>query len=157
VQSRFAFVVLAILATSTFAKAQDRHAAPPMVSIVQLLSSPDKYDGKRVVVFGFLTIGQENDNLYFGKTDYDNALEVNSIWVELSDDMVKKRNELQMKYVRIVGVFHVGHAGHRSGSLGGIGEISDCDVWSDPDHPFSEKLKGLLRHDSGPGQQVLPK
>src|ERR1700722_3420397 len=97
-QARFALVVLAILAFSTFGLAQDEHAAPPMVNMVQLLSSPDKYDGKRVVAFGFLTIGQENNNLYFGKTDYDNALLVNSIWVEISDDMVKKRDELQMKY-----------------------------------------------------------
>ena len=146
-QARFALVVLAILAFSTFGLAQDEHAAPPMVSMVQLLSSPDKYDGKRVVAFGFLTIGQENNNLYFGKTDYDNDLLVNSIWVDVSEEMLKKISELNMRYVRIVGVFHSGHEGRRALSVGGIGEISDCSVLSDPDHPFSEKLKGLVHHD----------
>jgi hypothetical protein len=114
---------------------------------VQLLSSPDKYDGKRVVAFGFLTIGQENNNLYFGKTDYDNDLLVNSIWVDVSNEMLKRIVELNMKYVRIVGVFHLGHEGRKSLSAGGIGEISDCAILSDPDHPFSEKLKGLVHHD----------
>jgi hypothetical protein len=144
---RFAFLILALLALSKFGLAQDRQVGPPAVSIVQLLSSPDKYDGKRVVAFGFLTIGQENNNLYFGKNDYDNDLLVNSIWIGLSNEMLKRTVELNMKYVRIVGVFHLGHEGRKSLSVGGIGEISDCAVLSDPDHPFSEKLKGLVHHD----------
>jgi len=146
-RSRFVLVGLAILALSAFGFAQDRQAAPQPVSLVQLLASPDKYDRKAVVVFGFLTIGQENNNLYLGKTDYDNALLTDSIWVDLSDDMLKKRNELHMRYVRLVGVFHLGHAGHSNSSVGGISGITDCRFWSDPDHPFSEKLKGLVRHD----------
>jgi hypothetical protein len=146
-RSRFVFVFFVILALSACGLAQKRHAAPPIVSIVQLLSSPDKYDGKHVVVFGFLTIGQENDNLFLGKGDYENALLANSIWVDISDGMVKQQNELHLKYVRIVGVFHLGNTGRNSPSVGGIGEISDCRVWSDPDHPFSEKLKGLVHND----------
>jgi len=155
-RSRFAFLILAILALSKSGSAQAPHAEPPAVSIVQLLASPDKYDGKRVAAFGFLTIGQENNNLYFGKTDYDNDLLVNSIWIGLSNEMLKRIGELNMKYVRIVGVFHLGHEGRKSLAVGGIGEISDCAILSDPDHPFSEKLKGLVHHDSSadrPNQQ----
>jgi hypothetical protein len=149
-RSRFALIILATLALSEPGLAQDHHATPPAVSIVQLLSSPEKYEGKRVVAFGFLTIGDENDNLYFGKTDFDNDLLVNSIWVDVSKEMLKKIPELNMRYVRIVGVFHSGHEGRRALSVGGIGEISDCSVLSDPDHPFSEKLKGLVHHDPSP-------
>ena len=148
-RSRFVFATLAIVTYSAFGIAQEPHASPPIVSLVQLLSSPDKYDGKHVAVLGFLTIGQENNNLYLGKTDYDNALLPNSIWIGISDEMLKKRNELSMKYVRIVGVFHLGHDGRSNIYVGGIGEISDCSVLSDPDHPFAEKLKGLVRHDPG--------
>jgi hypothetical protein len=79
--SRFAFVILAILFLSAFGKAQDSRTNPPIVSLVQLLSSPEKFDGKHIAVLGFLTIGQENNYLYLSKNDYDNALP-NSIWVE---------------------------------------------------------------------------
>jgi hypothetical protein len=140
------FLVLAMMFLPPSGLAQHEEAAPPVVSIVRLLSNPDKYDGKRVAVLGFLTIGQENNYLYLGKNDYDNLLP-NSIWVDVSDEMVKKRSELSMKYVRMVGIFHQGHPWRSSIYVGGIGEISDCSVVSDPDHPFSEKLKGLVRHE----------
>lgn len=146
---RFAFVILAILTISASGLAQDQHPPLPIVSLVQLLSSPEKYEGKHVVVMGFLTIGQENNVLYLGKNDYDNALLPNSVWIELSEGMIKNRNELNMKYVRIVGAFHQGHPWRSNVFVGGISEISDCSVLSDPDHPFSEKLKGLVRHDPG--------
>ena len=146
-RSRFAFLILAVLILSTSVLAQDQNPPPPIVSLVQLLSSPEKYDGKHIAVMGFLTIGQENNVLYLGKNDYDNALLPNSVWIELSDGMIKNRNELTMKYVRVVGVFHQGHSGRSRVFVGGISGISDCSVLSDPDHPFSEKLKGLVRHD----------
>jgi hypothetical protein len=143
-------VVLAMLALPMSVLAQDRQIAPQIVSIVQLLSSPERYDGQHIAVLGFLTIGMENNNLYLAKNDYDNALLPNSIRVHISDEMVKKSEELNMKYVRIAGVFHVGHLGRNGSSVGEIAEIFDCSVISDPNHPFSEKLKGLVRHNSDP-------
>jgi len=138
---------MAILAFSSSGLSQGHYDDVPTVSLVQLLSSPDKYDKTRVVVLGFLTIGQENNRLYLGKNDYDNALLPNSIWVDISDKMIEQRSELTMKYVRLAGTFHLGYRGRSSILVGGIGEISDCSIVSDPDHPFSEKLKGLVHHD----------
>ena len=89
----------------------------------------------------------ENNRLYLGKNDYDNALLPNGIWVDISDQMISRRSELSMKYVKLAGTFHLGHVGHSSIFVGGIGEISDCSIMSDPDHPFSEKLKGLVHHE----------
>jgi len=99
-------------------------------------------------VFGFLTIGQENSNLYLGKADYDNVLLANSIWIDVSSEMLKKRAELEMKYVRIVGVFRLGPTFHKNSSaVGGISEISDCRFWSDPARPLSEKIEHLITHE----------
>ena len=140
---RFALLAVAALVLSTGGLATDRDTEPQIVSIVQLLSTPSDYDGKPIVVFGFLTIGQENNNLYLGKTDYDNELLANSLWVEPSRDMLKNSSGLDKKYVRIVGTFHRGHVGRERISVGGVSEIKECKFWSDPDHPFSERLKNL--------------
>ena len=143
--SRFAVVVFAMMLLSSSGLAQHNESAPPIVSMVQLLSNPNKYDGKPVVVFGFLTIGQENNNLYLGKADYDNVLLANSIWVDLSTEMLKNKTELEMKYVRIVGVFRLGPTFHKNSSaVGGISQISECRFWSDPAYPLSEKIQHLI-------------
>jgi hypothetical protein len=143
-KSRFCFVAFAILALSLSGSAQHDQTAPQIVSMVQLLSSPERYDGKTVVVFGFLTIGQEDNNLYLGKGDYDNVLLANSIWVDVSREMLARSAELNLKYVRIVGVFRLGNAGHHGIAVGGLGSISDCRFWSAPDHPLSEKFRSPL-------------
>ena len=122
------------------------------VSIVQLLASPEKFDGKRIAVLGFLPIGPENNHLYLGKTDYDNGLASNSIAVHVSGDMVKRRDELNMKYVRIVGIFHLNQEGQELTTAGRLDQVTDCVMISDPDHPLSEKLKGLVRRDPVPDQ-----
>ena len=152
-RSRFAFVAFAFVALAVAGIAQGSPTGLRTVSIVQLLSLPEKFDGKRIAVLGYLTIGQENNHLYLGRADYDNALLPNSIWVDVSDDMVKRRNELNMKYVRMVGVFHVDQEGRGGPTTGRLDQITDCVIISDPDHPLSEKLKGLVRHDPAPDQQ----
>ena len=49
--------------------------------MVQLLATPEKFDGKLVRVFGFLRLEFEGDALYFHREDDVQGLTRNGIWV----------------------------------------------------------------------------
>ena len=54
----------------------------PQVSIVHLVANPEKYDGKRVQVFGYLHVRFEDSALYLSKDDADHLIGVNAVWVK---------------------------------------------------------------------------
>src|SRR5580704_17864684 len=89
--------------------AQTSPTEPLKVSIIQLLATPERFEGKSVVVSGFLRIQQEADLLYLSKEDYDNVILSNALWIDVSRDMLKDREKIDLNYVRIVGTFRTGH------------------------------------------------
>jgi hypothetical protein len=95
---------------------------------VQLIANPQKYDGMLVTTVGFLTLG-EHPALYLHREDAEHALLSNGIWLETTDRMRRHRDDLDHKYVQVVGIFRAGNAGHDNYKAGGITEISDCSVW----------------------------
>lgn len=112
---------------------------PRPVSLVQLLASPEKYDGKRVTVIAFLRLTLEGNVLFAHKDDYDNFIYSDAIWVDPSPEMTTDKDELNLKYVRVEGTFHSGPRG-RSTEIGGIGDITRYSMWSDPAHPVRENM-----------------
>ena len=60
------------------------------VSMIQLINNPEKYDGKKISVQGYLTIAFEENVIYFHKDDYDNSIYKNAIWLGISEEFVKK-------------------------------------------------------------------
>lgn len=114
------------------------------VSMLQLIATPEKFDGKQVVVTGFLQLGHEADLLYVHQEDQKHGILENAIEVEATEEMGKNKAKLNMKYVRLLGVFKAPDK-RKSPFLGGmIANIENCDLWSDPEHPMSIKLKELV-------------
>ena len=113
---------------------------PSLVSMVQLLATPEKFDGKRIVVLGFLQIHQEADLLYLSKEDYDNVILGNTLWVDVTEEMGKRRETLGLKYVRLEGTFRAGNEMRNRVSVGGITDITSCELWSDPSDPREKKI-----------------
>jgi len=76
------------------------------VSLINLISTPDKYDGRQVLASGYLSV---NDALgvvlYCHKEDYDFGLLKNSIKVLLSPDEKVLLNDFDKSYVMILGEF----------------------------------------------------
>ncbi|WP_459815311.1 hypothetical protein [Geotalea toluenoxydans] len=110
------------------------------VSIVSLIATPERYDGKVVRVYGVLVLEFEGDAIYITKADAENHIFKNSISLQIdyaklgipekepSDpeqrrQMVAKAKSLKSltkKYVLIEGVFDKntrGHLGLSSGSI----------------------------------------
>jgi hypothetical protein len=77
------------------------------VSMIQLISNPDKYDGKKVEIYGYFIIAFEESVIYLNKTDYDIANTKNGIWLSVSKEFIKSQNiELPYKgYIGIDGIF----------------------------------------------------
>jgi len=88
------------------------------VSMIQLIGSPERYDGKRVMTEGFIHIDEhqrEGKNLYVHREDYLHNLYKNGLWVI----DVPGGEKCQDAYVSVIGVFSsdTGHMGASAGSI----------------------------------------
>ena len=98
-------VFLIISATCCEAAEQRSREISYNVSIIRLIASPEKYDGKRVTVRGFLRLVFEGDALYLHREDYERSLVTNSIYVSLSDSQLNAFKKFDRQYVVVSGVF----------------------------------------------------
>lgn len=105
------------------------------VSLVQLIATPEKFDGKLVFVFGFLEMNREGDLLFLHQSDSEHALLSNAIWVRRTEEMGKDRAKLNMKYVKVVGTFRAGFKEQLGIPSNGIPDVKGVTMWSDPSNP----------------------
>ena len=98
------------------------------VSLVQLIANPDKFNGKLVVVFGYLRLS-ERPALYLHEDDAANSLMTNALWIDSTESMRQHRTELSQRYVKIVGRFRAGGEGHVYFLSGGITDVEECTPW----------------------------
>jgi hypothetical protein len=102
---------------------------PANVTLVQLITTPERFDGKLVRVIGFLRLEFEGNVLYLHREDYEHSILGNGIWVDVTPEMAKQRKTLNMNYVLIEGVFSVTERGHLDAWSGSIKQIQRAEVW----------------------------
>lgn len=73
---------------------------PQRVSIVSLIASPDRYEGKAVVVTGFFRVDFEHSAIYLNEDDGKHSIRPNGFWLDgrIPDHM---RNQ----YVTVQAIF----------------------------------------------------
>jgi hypothetical protein len=83
---------------------------PQRVSIVSLIASPDRYEGKAVVVTGFFRADFEHSAIYLNEDDGKHSIKPNGFWLEgrIPDHM---RNQ----YVTVQAIFTTAMRGHLGG------------------------------------------
>ncbi len=108
------------------------------ISIINLIATPDRYQGREVSVAGYAIFGLEVNALYLAKSDVDHGMTKNSICLSgayeyfelkrkdnsLSLDEIRQMNK---SYVLVTGTFdsnNRGHAGMHSGCLTKITKIT---------------------------------
>jgi len=98
--------------------------AAESVSIISLVTNPEKYDGKAVIITGFLALDFEGSAIYLHKEDYEYSIYKNGLWCSISE---VKYKSFDHRYVCMEGVFDAKGKGH----LGlWSGEIKDVQrVW----------------------------
>lgn len=116
---RYLILIVALFASN----AQGIAAEIPEVSLIQLIATPEKFDGKRVMVVGVAEIEFEGNALYLHKEDRDLSLYKNALWLEVPKDKEALWRAHSSEYVLVVGTFRDGNRGHEdmfSGALEGI-------------------------------------
>jgi len=136
------FVVCIAAQKSVFAEPYLLH--PP--SLVSVLANPEKYDGKRVMVTGFLHFQFEDSALYLSKEDADYLNGKNALWVRYNfaaklDWRCGEKfpstlglSYFDARYVTLSGTFNMkeyGHMGAFSGVLEDVVSVSEQRRWFD--------------------------
>jgi hypothetical protein len=106
---------------------------PASVPLVAVIANPDRYDGKRVWVEGFLNLAFEGDALYLGRSDRDAGLMRNSVWVDGPNfEEPEARRALNGRYVMLQGRFNThsnGHFGMHTGTFEDVSSIVVMYSW----------------------------
>jgi len=116
---------------------------PEYVSMLQLVVTPERFDGRLVVVTGFLSLGKEADELYVTQSDERNGILENGVSIVRSAEMRDKKAILDHKYVRVAGRFKLNNRLKARFTSGGFEEVQSCQLWSDPEHPVRDRLKHM--------------
>jgi hypothetical protein len=103
------------------------HQAPyESVSLISLISNPERYDGKRVSVQGFLSIGFEDNGLYLDREAYQAFSTKDALWLDVGQDIIRNKDRLNHRYVVIVGSFSETNLGHGHLFSGTITRVTDA-------------------------------
>jgi hypothetical protein len=100
------------------------------VSIVQLIVNPERYDGKRIQLIGFLRIEFEGTALYLHREDYERGIEKNALWINIPTGMSKAQSDaVNGQYVICLGTFDAAHHGHMDLFSGEIKNVDRLQLW----------------------------
>jgi hypothetical protein len=100
------------------------------VSLISLISNPERYNGKVVRVKGFDNIEFEGDAIYLHKEDFDLGIDQNSIWLQVSKEDAAQPHfqNCNRKYVLIEGTFDANNKGHNGRFNGAITKITRLEL-----------------------------
>lgn len=102
-------LAVSLFSTLTYGETKEM---PVRVSLVQLIATPERFEGKFVEVSGFLHLGFESSALCLHRDDCENRLYENSLWVSLSVEMQTQEKEINNRYVTLAGKFTSAFKGH---------------------------------------------
>jgi hypothetical protein len=112
------------------------------VSLVELISRPEIYDGRRVKVVGWLHLEFEGDALYLHREDYDRATMLNSLRFSAPKSFKDRSAEFNDSYCIVMGTFIAYDAGTSAIERGGIEAIAVTrlpatrEAWNPDDQGF---------------------
>ena len=97
-------------------------------SLIELIARPEVYDGKRVVVSGFISFEFEGNALYLSANDWEHGILANSLVIEpppgFESDTAPARKAVNRRYVMLEGTFDARKRSHLGVVSGAIGHIS---------------------------------
>ncbi len=102
---------------------------PVGVSIINLIATPERYDGKMISVVGFLSVESEDVRLYLNQEDYQHEIGGNGIFIDANKEVTKNLESKDLHYVVLIGIFkQKGLPLHFPGGAGdaGITDIRQC-------------------------------
>ena len=135
-------VMIAFVIVCAFAMtAHSQQEVGTNVSMIELIANPDRFNGKPVLVRGYLRLEHEGDVLYLSETDFLHGIPKNGLWVERSPEMTRDIEKLDSNYVLVLGIFNPRNKGHRSLASGSIEKVRSCTLWSKTKEPIALRLR----------------
>ncbi len=100
------------------------------VTMIQLIATPEKYDGELVRVKGVSSFDFEESCISLSKEDFKYRLG-NSIWIELGERAISYEEAYQYngEYVIVEGIFDKDDCGHMGMHQGSIKNINRFELW----------------------------
>lgn len=99
------------------------------VSLIQMLATPERFDGRHVRVVGFVHIEFEGNAVYLHREDFEAGLLRNAIWVDFRPGALSAARPINDRYVLLEGIFDAQHHGHMGMFGGALRDISSADPW----------------------------
>ena len=97
----------------------DRYA----VSLVALIARPDDYDGKPVLVEGFVDLRFEGNAMFLSRDDWRHLITRNAIWIDPPDSLLRAGNWTP-RFMLVEGTFDAGNQGHLNLFSGAITNVT---------------------------------
>jgi hypothetical protein len=95
-------------------------------SRVELIATPEKFDGREILVAGFLRLEFEGNCLYLHREDYEHLISKNAIWIVRNPVINAQSNTFNMHYVVLLGTFNATRKGHMSLNSGSLTDITSA-------------------------------
>ena len=101
------------------------------VTMIQLIATPEKYDGKLVRVIGVGNLEFEGNCIALSKDDLEYGVVGTSIWIELGEQATpyEEAQQYNGEYVIVEGVFDKDDSGHMGLFSGAIIDVSRYELW----------------------------
>jgi len=99
------------------------------LSMIDLIANPELFDGKKVIVKGYVHFEFEGNGIFLHKEDFLYGIDRNALWLSLSSsERAKKFSDCQDSYAMVRGTFKAGIGGHNSMLSGELHDIAECSV-----------------------------
>lgn len=102
-------------------------------SLVELIARPEVYDGRRVLVIGFVNFEFEGNHLYLSRADWEHGVIGNRLWIDpppqFESDWGPARAEPNRRYVIVEATFRAERRGHLGLASGALEGVSRLDAW----------------------------
>jgi hypothetical protein len=97
-------------------------------SLLELITRPEVYDGRRVRVIGFVNFEFEGNALYLAKTDWEHGLTRSAVWIDpppgFRSDWGPARAQPNRTYVIVEATFRASRRGHVNLFSGALEEVT---------------------------------
>jgi hypothetical protein len=105
-------------------------ATPERVSLIQLIATPEKFDGKLIHVVGVAIFSAEDSAIYINEMDSQQEIYKNGIAVDVKDrQTLKRKAQFNRHFVFVEGIFHADNKGRQDLFSGSIDNIERFELW----------------------------
>lgn len=104
----------------------------PVVQISELMADPQRFEGQRVRVVGYLRLQFDRNALYMTRDDYNNSVAEHALWLDLKNSQLRSSSKLNNGHVTVEGVFGPADKVHGGPWAGALKEVSSLRMWRKP-------------------------